>query len=242
MLYSRPAAPPPAAAMSRPAAIAASPTTPAATGMAPKARRAARDWLAAASLRLVACSRCRPRSPTSLIRTRPRFMISYSAPRLRRCSRSPPIPSTSAPASGSRRAPYPGLGDDPLTRMLICYARWQPLAGWRAVGGLPARLPPARARALAAVLSDSSSIAAAHAAGRLTFFGDLAGRGDRRTFAAYLTPLPQKSWFVSAKPPFAGPEAVLAYLSRDTHRVAISNVPPTTCLPVLCHGPTRGGM
>ncbi len=87
-------------------------------------------------------------------------------------------------------------------------------------------------------------LAAAHAAGRLTFFGDLAGRGDRRTFAAYLTPLRQKSWFVSAKPPFAGPEAVLAYLSRDTHRVAISNVqgltPPPACGAVLT-ARLRGG-
>ena len=47
--------------------------------------------------------------------------------------------------------------------------------------------------------------------------------GDRRAFAAFLAPLRKKSWFVYAKPPFAGPEAVLAYLSRYTHRVAISN-------------------
>ncbi|MEA3301627.1 MAG: transposase, partial [Pseudomonadota bacterium] len=42
-------------------------------------------------------------------------------------------------------------------------------------------------------------------------------------FAAHLTPLRKKNWFVYAKRPFAGPEAVLAYLSRYTHRVAISN-------------------
>ncbi|MER8977218.1 MULTISPECIES: IS91 family transposase [unclassified Mesorhizobium] len=63
----------------------------------------------------------------------------------------------------------------------------------------------------------------AHAAGRLKFFGDHAGLGDRRAFAAFLAPLRRKNWFVYAKPPFAGPEAVLAYLSRYTHRVAISN-------------------
>ena len=63
----------------------------------------------------------------------------------------------------------------------------------------------------------------AHAAGRLAFFGELDGLRDRTAFAAYLTPLRKKNWFVYAKPPFAGPEAVLAYLARYTHRVAISN-------------------
>jgi Putative transposase/Transposase zinc-binding domain len=57
----------------------------------------------------------------------------------------------------------------------------------------------------------------------LQFFGDHAGLSDRRAFTRYLAPLRKKSWFVYAKPPFAGPEAVLAYLSRYTHRVAISN-------------------
>ena len=45
----------------------------------------------------------------------------------------------------------------------------------------------------------------------------------REAFAAHLAPLRRKNWFVYAKPPFAGPEAVLAYLARYTHRVAISN-------------------
>jgi Putative transposase/Transposase zinc-binding domain len=63
----------------------------------------------------------------------------------------------------------------------------------------------------------------AYAAGHLTFFADHAGLGDPQTFAAHLAPLSKKNWFVYAKPPFAGPEAVLAYLARYTHRVAISN-------------------
>jgi hypothetical protein len=62
-----------------------------------------------------------------------------------------------------------------------------------------------------------------HAAGRLQFFGDHAGLSDRRAFQRHLAPLRKKKWVVYAKPPFAGPEAVLAYLSRYTHRVAISN-------------------
>jgi hypothetical protein len=60
-------------------------------------------------------------------------------------------------------------------------------------------------------------------AGRLGFFGTQAGLADRRLFLRHLAPVRKKRWVVYAKPPFAGPEAVLAYLSRYTHRVAISN-------------------
>lgn len=60
-------------------------------------------------------------------------------------------------------------------------------------------------------------------AGRLAFFGKLVDLTHRRAFLRYLSPLRKKRWIVYAKPPFAGPEAVLAYLSRYTHRVAISN-------------------
>jgi hypothetical protein len=66
-------------------------------------------------------------------------------------------------------------------------------------------------------------LADAHAAGRLAFFGKLEGLRRREAFAAHLAPLKKKKWFVYAKSPFAGPEAVLAYLARYTHRVAISN-------------------
>jgi hypothetical protein len=68
-----------------------------------------------------------------------------------------------------------------------------------------------------------AGLAQAHAAGRLAFFGEIEGLHDQRAFAAHLAPLRRKNWFVYAKPPFAGPEAVLAYLARYTHRVAISN-------------------
>ena len=66
-------------------------------------------------------------------------------------------------------------------------------------------------------------LAALHAAGHLAFFSDLAPLADPATFAAHLAPLRRSEWVVYAKRPFAGPEAVLAYLSRYTHRVAISN-------------------
>src|SRR5947209_10407943 len=64
---------------------------------------------------------------------------------------------------------------------------------------------------------------AAHKAGQLQFFGDHAALTERKAFAAYLAPLRKLKWYVYSKPPFGGPEAVLAYLSRYTHRVAISN-------------------
>ena len=66
-------------------------------------------------------------------------------------------------------------------------------------------------------------LVAAHEAGRLQFFGDHARLAEREAFAAYLAPLRKTEWVVYGKRPFGGPEAVLAYLSRYTHRVAISN-------------------
>jgi hypothetical protein len=64
---------------------------------------------------------------------------------------------------------------------------------------------------------------AAHQASRLRFFGNHAPLTGHDAFAAYLAPLRKAEWVVYAKRPFGGPEAVLAYLSRYTHRVAISN-------------------
>ena len=66
-------------------------------------------------------------------------------------------------------------------------------------------------------------LATAHHRGRLQFFGEDAGLVDPHAFAQWLTPLRTCEWVVYAKRPFAGPAAVLAYLSRYTHRVAISN-------------------
>jgi hypothetical protein len=66
-------------------------------------------------------------------------------------------------------------------------------------------------------------LAAAHGTGRLAFHGDLVALADPGAFAAHLAPLRRSEWVVYAKRPFAGPDAVLAYLSRYTHRVAIAN-------------------
>jgi hypothetical protein len=66
-------------------------------------------------------------------------------------------------------------------------------------------------------------LAQLHAAGQLRFFGEHAALTDATAFAAWLKPLAKCEWVVYAKRPFAGPEAVLAYLARYTHRVAIAN-------------------
>jgi Putative transposase/Transposase zinc-binding domain len=63
----------------------------------------------------------------------------------------------------------------------------------------------------------------AHDANQLTFFNTHAGLADRRTFKRFLAPLRRIKWVVYCKAPFAGPQQVLRYLSRYTHRVAISN-------------------
>src|SRR5258706_9145841 len=67
------------------------------------------------------------------------------------------------------------------------------------------------------------ALADAHRHGHLQFFGQYAELADPTVFNGWLAPLRACEWVFYAKRPFAGPEAVLAYLSRYTHRVAISN-------------------
>ena len=83
---------------------------------------------------------------------------------------------------------------------------------------LPVRVLAAMFRAKMLAL-----LKAAHADGRLRFFGPHAALADTAAFKAWLEPLYDTKWHVHAKRPFAGPEQVLAYLARYTHRVAISN-------------------
>jgi hypothetical protein len=68
-----------------------------------------------------------------------------------------------------------------------------------------------------------NKLRAAHRAGRLRFFNELAPLADTTAFEAHIASLRRTEWIVYAKRPFAGPEQVLAYLSRYTHRIAISN-------------------
>src|ERR1700739_45665 len=68
-----------------------------------------------------------------------------------------------------------------------------------------------------------AKLLAAHQAGQLQFFNQYAHLAERKAFARYLAPLRRRKWDVYSKRPFGGPEAVLTYLARYTHRVAISN-------------------
>ena len=95
--------------------------------------------------------------------------------------------------------------------------------GERWVSARPAFLLPVRVLGALFRRLFLTRLLALHAAGSLRFFGATTPLADRRTFLRHLAPVRKKRWVVYAKPPFAGPEAVLAYLSRYTHRVAISN-------------------
>ena len=95
--------------------------------------------------------------------------------------------------------------------------------GKRWISSRPAFLLPVRVLGALFRRLFLTRLMALHNAGRLAFFGKLTGLTDRRTFLKHLSPVRKKRWVVYTKPPFAGPEAVLAYLSRYTHRVAISN-------------------
>jgi hypothetical protein len=97
------------------------------------------------------------------------------------------------------------------------------LDGQRWIASRPAFLLPVRVLGKLFRRLFLTRLIALHDAGRLAFFGTMAHLADRRAFLRHLAPVRKKRWVVYAKPPFAGPEAVLAYLSRYTHRVAISN-------------------
>jgi hypothetical protein len=95
--------------------------------------------------------------------------------------------------------------------------------GERWISARPAFLLPVRVLGALFRRLFLTRLRALHDAGRLAFFGGMAHLADRRAFLRHLSPVRKKRWIVYAKPPFAGPQAVLAYLSRYTHRVAISN-------------------
>ncbi len=97
------------------------------------------------------------------------------------------------------------------------------LDGERWISSRPAFLLPVRVLSKLFRRLFLTQLLELHDAGRLHFFGDQSSMSDRRTLLHHLAPVRKMNWVVYAKPPFGGPEAVLAYLSRYTHRVAISN-------------------
>ena len=97
------------------------------------------------------------------------------------------------------------------------------LDGRRWVASRPAFLLPVRVLGKLFRRLFLTGLLALFDAGRLQFFGAQAEFNERRALLRRIAPLRKQRWVVYAKPPFSGPEAVLAYLSRYTHRVAISN-------------------
>jgi hypothetical protein len=97
------------------------------------------------------------------------------------------------------------------------------LDGSRWIASRPAFLLPVRVLGALFRRLFLTQLIQLHQTGKLAFFGSLAALTDRRAFGRHIGPVRKKRWVVYAKAPFAGPEAVLAYLSRYTHRVAISN-------------------
>jgi Putative transposase/Transposase zinc-binding domain len=95
--------------------------------------------------------------------------------------------------------------------------------GTRWISSRPAFLLPVRVLGSLFRRLFLTRLMALHQSGKLAFFGHLAQLADKRALLRHLSPVRKKRWVVYAKPPFGGPEAVLAYLSRYTHRVAISN-------------------
>jgi len=97
------------------------------------------------------------------------------------------------------------------------------LDGTRWISTRPAFLLPVRALGKLFRRLFLTRLIQLYDAGKLAFFGSLASLTRRRVFLRHLAPVRKTRWVVYAKAPFAGPEAVLAYLSRYTHRIAISN-------------------
>ena len=95
--------------------------------------------------------------------------------------------------------------------------------GSRWIASRPAFLLPVRVLGALFRRLFLEGLADLHAAGRLAFHGSIAHLVDPRAFARHLALVRKKRWIVYSKPPFAGPKAVLAYLSRYTHRLAISS-------------------
>jgi hypothetical protein len=97
------------------------------------------------------------------------------------------------------------------------------LDGTRWISSRPAFLLPVRVLGALFRRLFLTRLLALFDAGKLAFFSALGTSRRPQGFMRHLSPIRKKRWVVYAKPPFAGPQAVLAYLSRYTHRVAISN-------------------
>ena len=122
-------------------------------------------------------------------------------------------------------SPLLGIGHDASPAYPHDRPRRRDLDGWIQMGFLPAQHFFLPVRVLSRLFRGLilKGLKKAHADGRLKFFNDHKALADKAVFNAYLKPLYKTNWAIHAKEPFAGPKAVLAYLSRYTHRVAIAN-------------------
>ena len=119
-----------------------------------------------------------------------------------------------------------GLGTHPSSARAYDRARWRALLdGTRWISSRSNFLVHVNVlrRAFVSGQDAGDAQADAHDAGQLKFFNTHAGLADKRTFKRFIAPLRRIQWVVHCKASFAGPEQVLRYLSRYTHRVAISN-------------------
>ena len=214
------------------AAPHASPTTPAATAIVPSVR----GWRAPNGSRIDRPNCCRCRTSTSSSpcrrwparspsRTRPPSMRSCSALPLRRSPPSPPIPSIWARKSASPRCSIPGVRPCSTIRTSIAWCQAAAPRSTARAGSLAAPASSCRCACSRGCSVDCSCRTCrmhstpASCASSAT----LAGLAEPTAFATALDQLRRIEWVVYAKPPFGGPEQVLAYLGRYTHRVAIAN-------------------
>ncbi len=160
-----------------------------------------------------------------LCRTKRSSMICYSVPVQKLSSRSPAIPDVSGPRSASSVCCIPGTRSCSFIPMftvssLPAGSRSTILDGFHPTlaSFFPARCCGARFRG-----KFVAGLKSAFQHQQLHFAGDLAPIAQPKIFASWLRPLFRKNWVVYCKPPFGGPEYVLQYLGRYTHRVAISN-------------------
>lgn len=116
-----------------------------------------------------------------------------------------------------------GIGDDAPSAYMIVRGGGITPDGSRWISSRSAFLLPVRVLGKLFRRLFLARLVALRDAGRLGFFGALAHLAERRAFLRHLSPVRKKRWVVYANAPFAAPEAVLAYLSRYTHRVSISN-------------------
>ena len=177
-----------------------------------------------------ACRRtcCRTSSgstaPRSAPRTRPSSTVSSSGPSPRRSARLPPTPATSAPRSASSPCCTPGARRSSTIRICTASSRVGARKRRQRLGFLPPRVLPAGTGPFALLPPCPPRGAARRLRVRTAAVRrPAAALSDPRRFAEHLRPARETEWVVYAKRPFAGPEQVLDYLGRYTHRVAIGN-------------------